>query len=124
MNTVRVMAVAQGLGCALVVAAGILLGSGYLAGAVAMVATILLLIALNVIHPPAISTALDLPLSCREIGHRYCSRLRSCCWDPGHDAADRAVDAASLRGGNVIPDGASLGGLSVVVWPLVSGTVV
>lgn len=58
MNSVRVMAIAQGVGCALGVAASILLGSGYLAGAVAMVATILLLITLNVVHPPAISTAL------------------------------------------------------------------
>lgn len=57
-NAIRVMVTAQALGCALGVIAGLLLGDGYMAGALAMVITILLLITFDVVHPPAISTAL------------------------------------------------------------------
>lgn len=58
MNGVRVMLISQGIGCCIGVLAGLLFGGGYEAGALAMVTTILLLITLDVIHPPAISTAL------------------------------------------------------------------
>jgi len=58
MNGVRVLASAHLVGVALGVGAAALLGTGYLAGATAMVATIVALILLDAVHPPAISTAL------------------------------------------------------------------
>jgi len=58
MNGVRVMVSAHLAGVALGVGAAALLGPGYLAGATAMVATIVALVLLNTVHPPAISTAL------------------------------------------------------------------
>jgi len=58
MNGVRVMVSAHLAGVALGVGAAALLGPGYLAGATAMVTTIVALVLLNTVHPPAISTAL------------------------------------------------------------------
>lgn len=58
MNGVRVMVPAHLVGVALGVGAAALLGTGYLAGAIAMVTTIVALVLLNTVHPPAISTAL------------------------------------------------------------------
>jgi CBS-domain-containing membrane protein len=58
MNGVRLMVLAQGIGCCAGVLASLLLGGGYGAAALAMVATIVLLIALDLVHPPAISTAI------------------------------------------------------------------
>lgn len=58
MNGIRVMVIAQGIGCCCGVAAALLLGSGYGAGALAMVVTILLLVTLDLVHPPAISTSI------------------------------------------------------------------
>lgn len=58
MNTVRVMLTAQLLGCFLGTAIALLIGSGYLAGATSMTATILVLVVMDIVHPPAVSTAL------------------------------------------------------------------
>jgi len=58
MNGVRVMVPAHLVGVALGVGAAALMGTGYLAGAIAMVTTIIALVLLNTVHPPAISTAL------------------------------------------------------------------
>ncbi len=58
MNGARVMVTAHLTGAALGVGAALLLGPGYPAGAVAMTLTIVALILLDAVHPPAISTAL------------------------------------------------------------------
>jgi CBS-domain-containing membrane protein len=58
MNGVRVMVPAHLVAVALGVGAAALLGTGYLAGAIAMATTIIALVLLNTVHPPAISTAL------------------------------------------------------------------
>jgi len=58
MNSVRVMVTAHLCGAALGLGAELLLGPSYTAGAVAMIATILTLIVLNAVHPPAIATSL------------------------------------------------------------------
>lgn len=62
MNRLRVMIAAQFLGAGLGTAASLLFGSGYIAGAVSMVLTIVLLILLDIVHPPAVSTALGFAL--------------------------------------------------------------
>ena len=58
MNGVRVMVVAHLVGVGFGVAAATALGAGYTAGAMAMVTTILVLVVLGAVHPPAVSTAL------------------------------------------------------------------
>lgn len=58
MNGIRVMAGAHLCGVGLGTAAALLIGPGYGAGAAAMCATIAVLVLLNVVHPPAIATAL------------------------------------------------------------------
>lgn len=58
MNSVRTMTVAHLCGIALGVGAALLLGPGYVAGAVAMPATIAALVVARATHPPAIATAL------------------------------------------------------------------
>jgi hypothetical protein len=58
MNGVRTLVPAQTLAAAAGYAAFKAFGPGYAAGATALVATIVLLIALDVVHPPAIATAL------------------------------------------------------------------
>lgn len=61
-NRVRTLVVSQ-LAAALIGAgAYALLGPGYLAGGGAMVATIVLMIVLDAVHPPAVSTALGFAL--------------------------------------------------------------
>jgi CBS-domain-containing membrane protein len=57
-NSVRVMVVAQLLGFIFGFGAAMALGPGYVAGAIAMAATIVSLILLDIVHPPAVSTAL------------------------------------------------------------------
>jgi CBS-domain-containing membrane protein len=57
-NSVRVMVVAQLFGFIFGIGAAMALGPGYVAGAVAMVLTIAALILLDIVHPPAVSTAL------------------------------------------------------------------
>lgn len=59
MNSVRVMAASQIIGCIIGIVSGAVIGSGYGAGAAAIIATILVLVALDLVHPPAISTALS-----------------------------------------------------------------
>lgn len=56
MNRVRVMLAAQIIGCLVGVLTSLLLGPGYAAAALGMVVTILILIGLEIMHPPAIST--------------------------------------------------------------------
>jgi CBS-domain-containing membrane protein len=58
MNTTRVMVSSQMLACVLGVGTGLLFGEGYLAGAIAMASAIVVLILLDIVHPPAVSTAL------------------------------------------------------------------
>lgn len=58
MNSVRVMVVAHVAATVLGLTAALVLGAGYIAGATAMVLTIILLVLLDAVHPPAISTAL------------------------------------------------------------------
>jgi len=57
-NSVRTLVVSQMTAAALGFAAHSLLGDGYLSGGTAMVATIALMILLDAVHPPAVSTSL------------------------------------------------------------------
>ncbi len=58
MNTARSLVVSHGTAAAAGLVAFRLLGHGYAAGAIAMVATILLIVLLDAVHPPAVSTSL------------------------------------------------------------------
>lgn len=58
MNGVRVMSIAHVVGVVFGVGAARLFGAGYAAGGVAMVTTIVALVLLDTVHPPAIATAL------------------------------------------------------------------
>ncbi|HZU14183.1 MAG TPA: HPP family protein [Chloroflexota bacterium] len=62
MNRVRVMLSAQLLGWAFGIGSALIFGPGYLAGALAMVATIIVVISLDVVHPPSVATALGFSL--------------------------------------------------------------
>jgi len=57
-NRIRTLVLSQSLAAALGFAAYYLLGAGYVAGGAAMVATIFLMIVLDAVHPPAVSTSL------------------------------------------------------------------
>jgi CBS-domain-containing membrane protein len=57
-NRIRTLVLAQSLAAAVGFAAYYLLGAGYVAGGAAMVATIFLMIVLDAVHPPAVSTSL------------------------------------------------------------------
>ncbi|RYG24101.1 HPP family protein [bacterium] len=57
-NSVRTLALSQGLAAVLGFAARETLGTGYAAAAVAMLASIVLMVLLDAVHPPAVSTAL------------------------------------------------------------------
>lgn len=57
-NSARVLSLAHGLAAGAGWLAYALLGHGYAAAALAMVATILLMILLDVVHPPAVATSL------------------------------------------------------------------
>ena len=57
-NTIRTLAASHLSAAALGISAEWLLGSGYGAAGLAMVATILVMILLDIVHPPAIGTAL------------------------------------------------------------------
>ena len=61
-NRMRTLVLAQGSAAALGWAALALFGPGYAAGASAMVATIVLMVAADAVHPPAVSTALSFAL--------------------------------------------------------------
>jgi len=67
MNSIRVMATAQLIGWGAGMAASLVFGPGYTAGAAAMVVTIVLMIAIRVAHPPAISTTIGFAL----LGNHY-----------------------------------------------------
>ncbi len=58
MNTVRTLVLAHAVAAVSGLLAYALVGSGYTAAGVAMIATILAVILLDAVHPPAISTAL------------------------------------------------------------------
>lgn len=62
MNSVRTLVTAQALGAVLGWAAYATLGPGYLGAGSAMVAMITLMIVLDVVHPPAVATALSFAL--------------------------------------------------------------
>lgn len=58
MNNLRVMVAAHILAVVIGTAPALLLGAGYRAAAVALILAIVLLVTLNIVHPPALSTAL------------------------------------------------------------------
>ena len=57
-NRIRTLVVSQGIAALVGTAAFALLGPGYVASGVAMVVVIFLMVILDVVHPPAVSTAL------------------------------------------------------------------
>lgn len=61
-NTVRTLATSQLMAAIIGFIAYLVLGDGYLSGGAAMVVTIVLMIVLDVVHPPAVSTALSFAL--------------------------------------------------------------
>jgi len=62
MNSVRTLVVSQTMAALIGWATYATFGSGYVAGGSAMVATIVLMILLDVVHPPAVSTAMSFAL--------------------------------------------------------------
>jgi CBS-domain-containing membrane protein len=58
-NSARTLILSQLMAAVLGWLAYFILGTGYLSGAVAMVATIILMIMLDIVHPPAVSTSLS-----------------------------------------------------------------
>jgi CBS-domain-containing membrane protein len=61
-NTVRTLAISQMMAAGIGFLTFILLGSGYVSGGTAMIVTIVLMILLDVMHPPAVSTSLSFAL--------------------------------------------------------------
>ena len=61
-NTVRTLVIAQMMGAIIGLITHLLLGSGYLSGGIAMVLTIVLMILLDAVHPPAVPTSLSFAL--------------------------------------------------------------
>lgn len=61
-NTVRTLMISQMMAASIGLISYIVLGSGYLSGGIAMVLTIVLMIVLDVVHPPAVSTSLSFAL--------------------------------------------------------------
>lgn len=61
-NTVRTLVAAQMLAATIGLITYLLLGNGYLSGGIAMVITIGLMILLDIVHPPAVSTSLSFAL--------------------------------------------------------------
>ena len=61
-NTVRTLILAQSMAAIIGWVIYSLLGSGFLSGGIAMVLTILLMIVLDAVHPPAVSTSLSFAL--------------------------------------------------------------
>lgn len=66
MNGVRVMTLAHVIGVGLGLGAALLLGPGYGAGALAMTGAIVALIVGDIVHPPAVSTALGFAFFARQ----------------------------------------------------------
>ena len=65
-NTVRTLVVAQMLAALLGFATYLAFGDGYLSGGTAMVATIVAMILLDAVHPPAVATAMAFALRAGE----------------------------------------------------------
>lgn len=61
-NTMRTLTIAQIMAAIIGWITYMIFGSGYLSGGVAMVVTIVLMILLDVVHPPAVSTSLSFAL--------------------------------------------------------------
>jgi CBS-domain-containing membrane protein len=61
-NTMRTLTIAQIMAANIGWITYMIFGSGYLSGGVAMVVTIVLMILLDVVHPPAVSTSLSFAL--------------------------------------------------------------
>jgi CBS-domain-containing membrane protein len=66
MNSVRVMASAHVAATALGIGCAFLLGAGYVAAALAMALTIVVLVLGGLVHPPAVSTALGFAFYARQ----------------------------------------------------------
>lgn len=58
-NTARTLSLSQLIASTIGLLANFILGAGYNAGAVAMLVTIVFMIVLDIVHPPAVSTALS-----------------------------------------------------------------
>ncbi len=61
-NTMRTLTIAQIMAAIIGWITYMIFGSGYLSGGIAMVVTIVLMILLDVVHPPAVSTSLSFAL--------------------------------------------------------------
>lgn len=61
-NTVRTLVISQIMAAGIGFTTYVLLGSGYLSGGTAMITTIVLMILLDVMHPPAVATSLSFAL--------------------------------------------------------------
>lgn len=61
-NTVRTLVISQTMAAGIGFTTYVLLGSGYLSGGTAMITTIVLMILLDVMHPPAVATSLSFAL--------------------------------------------------------------
>ncbi|HEY9609514.1 HPP family protein [Allocoleopsis sp.] len=61
-NTMRTLTIAQIMAAIIGWITYMIFGSGYLSGGIAMVVTIVLMIILDVVHPPAVSTSLSFAL--------------------------------------------------------------
>ncbi|MFB2772030.1 HPP family protein [Pelatocladus sp. BLCC-F211] len=61
-NMVRTLVISQMMAAAIGFLTYILLGSGYVSGGTAMIVTIVLMILLDVMHPPAVTTSLSFAL--------------------------------------------------------------
>lgn len=68
-NSMRTLLLAQVGGAALGWLTYMVLGAGYLSGGAAMVATIVYMIALDAVHPPAIATAMSFALRAGNAGN-------------------------------------------------------
>ncbi len=58
-NSIRTLVISQIMAATLGLGAYLTLGPGYLSGGIAMVATIVLMILLDAVHPPAVATSLS-----------------------------------------------------------------
>jgi CBS-domain-containing membrane protein len=61
-NTVRTLLFSQIMAATIGLITYLLIGSGYVSGGIAMVVTIIMMILLDVVHPPAVSTSLGFSL--------------------------------------------------------------
>lgn len=61
-NSVRTLTISQLMAACIGFIAYLVLGQGYVSGGIAMIVTIVLMILLDVVHPPAVSTSLSFAL--------------------------------------------------------------